>query len=275
MTGFNQGFTKPNRNAASWDADINANFTALEKGYVFPVTVGATSVVTGSIIDIASGYIANLYNGSTAERGPAAMCLQAGSPGNTVYCLQHGAVNSFTAYSGHLAPGVPFYPSIATPGWVTTSLSDASLYFLGRAFAEGAFTFAPYARNNQRISNTVSGIAHCASGTLGVFSFGMFVGAVGFNTQLRVRSNSCDNIRVTFYSNSARTTIIYDTAINSGNLGVRTIDMIDAAMWPYSMGLIAYPGFGKIHGEVQVLSSAATAINSQAFQVNFIGMRLV
>lgn len=277
MTGFPQGFTLPNRNASGWDSDLNANFGLLERGFVMPFVVGTAAVNTGTLIQAASFStgtlgIANIYQ-FPAGNPPDALALQAGSPGNVVYGLVQGALTDFAAYSGQLLHGSVYGASVVTPGWVTSSFDQAPQWLLGRCLQNGVFTFNPTPRAATPYSRTESGMSHCASGTLGVFSFAMMVGTLGMNTLVRVRSNSCDNYRLTFYANSGRSTIIYDTVINSGNLGVRTIDMQDAATWVYSLGVTPYPLYGIIHGALQVLSSAATAINSQNFQVTFAVLR--
>lgn len=287
MAGANQGFVKPNRNASSWDSDVNGNFTLSERGFVMPFVVGSTAVTTGQLLHAAissttlsnSAPIANIYGPYYAENQtlpPSALALQAGSPGNTIYGLVQGVLTDFAAFCGQLTNGDWFGASVDTPGWLTNSLDRANMFVLGRAWANGTLLFNPTGRPPSTRTQTVSGMAHCASTTLGVFSFFFeSVGIGGFNSRLRIRSLSCDNYRVTIFSNSGKSTIIYDTAINSGNLGVRTIDLVDAAMWPYSLDAAGIPPlWGALHGTLEVLSSAATAINSQNFQINADFVRL-
>lgn len=281
---MDQGFTKPNRNAASWDSDINANFTLLERGYVVPFVVGSQSVNTGTLVNIVSAGVNSYGVGNYhAPNGtglvgllPDLLCLQAGSPGNLVYGLSHGAINNFGPYSGQLSKGTFFTTSVLTPGWVSNCFDLGGMLTLGRVISDDIIFFNPNATTQRQFSRIVSGMAHAASGELSTFSFHLNnLGTYGFGAYLRVLSNSCDNYRITIYANSERSTIIYDTAINSGNLGVRTRDMIDASLFVYSLtGTDVTSLWGSLHGRLEVLSSAATAINSQNFSVTLAGMRI-
>ena len=272
--GISQGFTKPNRNASSWDSDINANFTQLEKGYFVPAVCAAnTAVFTGQLVTFNASGLAQAYNpiGNSLFR-PSGIALETTSPGNTGYFLVRGALQQFTPWSGQLARQgntARFFASIRTPGWVTTSANESANIVIGHVLADGTYSISMRETPPSVSGQTSSGQAHAASGALGVFSFSMFVGAYGLNHVLRVKATSCDNFRATFYADSARTSIIYDTTVLSGNIGVRTYDMIDAAMWPFSLNISSSVLAGIIHGAVQVLSSAVTAINSDSFSCYF------
>lgn len=270
---MDQGFTYPSRNQSNWDTDLNENFRKLERGFVFPAIVGPVSVVTGHLV-IHGGALdgtVDIYSAANNTNPHWGVSLQATSPGNVGYFLRYGGLTGFAAYSGQgLARN--FYASVITPGWVTSINSVSNMVEVGRYLSGSsvnAILFSPeFGLNNFFGTSVNCGISHAASAGIDVFSFTVFAGRTGYNTHLRVQCLSCDNYRVTFYSNSARTTVIYDTAVLSGNLSVRTIDMIDDAIWPYSLNNVPPNMYGIIYGAVQVLSSAATAINSQAFQVS-------
>jgi len=266
-----QGFTKPNRNAAGWDSDVNANFTIIERGYLIPRACGPAAISSGQLVTFNASGFAAVYDPFTALGPPDAVAINAASPGNTAYFLGWGAISSFSPWSGQMAMGqqARIVPSIRTPGWVTSCLDFGTMFDLGRVIDQGTYTFNPGAAPARFGTLTVSGISHCASTNFGVFSFTMQVGANGFNTRLRVATLSCDNYRVAFFADSAKLNAIYDTAILSGNLSVRTITMIDAALWSYSLDYSSSDMFGRIYGTIEVLSSAATAINCGAFSVQF------
>lgn len=266
-----QGFTKPNRNAAGWDSDVNANFTIIERGYLFARACGPAAIASGQLVTFNASGFAAVYDPFAALGPPDALAFNAASPGNTAYFLAWGAVSSFAPWSGQLpmTQGGRIAPSIRTPGWVTSCLDYGTMFDVGRVIDQGTYIFKPGARPAQFGSVVASGISHCASTNFGVFSFTMQVGANGFNTRLRVATLSCDNYRVAFFADSAKLNAIYDTTINSGNLSVRTIDMIDAALWAYSLDYSSSDMFGRIYGTIEVLSSAATAINCGAFSVEF------
>lgn len=271
-----QGFTKPNRNAASWDADVNANFTLIEKGYLLPLVVGPTTITSGQLVTTNNSGFAVAYNPSSlGGLGPLAVSLAVTSPGNTAYFLTRGALGDFAPYSGQFSPADPIYPSITTPGWVTNCLQNGALYTFGRCLntASGQYLFDPVVRANLRQTHVQCGFAHCASTTLGVFSFGfMTVGNLGICDRLRIITRSCNSWRITLYANSARTTTLYDTVVNSGNIGVTTMDMIDDALFRYNCTDTA--SVFAVYGQIEVLSTAFTTINSDVFNVQMIGLRL-
>lgn len=269
---MDQGFTFPNRNQNNWDSDLNENFRKVERGHVFPGVVGPVTTTSGMLISFNNSGFVIPFSASNVHEPPDGVALQATSPGNTGYYAAWGSMNSFAPWSGQLTIGQPYYASVVSPGWVTQSLDQAGMHRLGMVIRQGAYTFQPTRRNEFYGTHIRSGIAHCASVALGYFDFTVFGGVNGICNHLRILSLSCDNYRATFFANSGRTSIIYDTAVLSGNLSVRTIDMDDSALWPYSVSNVGSM-YGLLYGRIEVLSSAATAINSQAFQVRFVPNR--
>lgn len=263
-----QGFSKPNKNAANWDSDVNGNFTILERGHHFFAAVGPTTVVTGQLVSFnSSGFIVAHDPSSLGQVDGFA--FQVTSPGNTAYFIARGSMGDFAAWSGQFAINDRIFPSVATPGWVTNCLDQAGLTYLGRCLSpsSGNYLLDNMPIAHHRVSDVRCGFMNAASVPTSIFSFFFpMAGNLGICETLRVRTLSCDNYRVTLYANSARSDVVYDTVVLSGNLSVRTIDMIDSALFPYRCTDAA--SVFVLHGAVEVLSSAATAINSDRVRVD-------
>lgn len=258
-----QGFTKPNRNAASWDSDLNANFTLIERGFVFPGVCGPVAINTGQwVTHNASGFVVP-YDAKSVGMRPRGFAYQVTSPGNTGYFVRRGGVNSFSPYSGQLDLGAAFYPSVSSIGWVTSCLYNAGMHRLGFTGRQGEYVFDAEPQKPTRVTDIRCGFAN----TTLTFSFAfLYAGNKGIVEFFRIRSNSANNYSVRLFSNSGRTDVIYQSVVRSGQIAINTVDFQDNAMFPYYS--TDTNSVFSIYGQIDVLSTAATTIDSDAFRID-------
>lgn len=256
-----QGFSFPSQNAADWDTDLNANFVLLQRGYVVPRIVGATAINTGFLVTLNSSGLAVAYDGRSFGLGePFGIATQVGSPGNEADFVVWGAVSSVVTWSGQITLGAPVYASPYTPGLVVGPYTGAMVE-AGRALHVNGVMFRPRMRETQVYTTVNCGFAFPTT----TFSFAVDVGRRGIVRDLRVQAASVNNFQVTFYANSGRTDIAYQTRITSGQIAVNTIFLRDAALWPYEATDTASPF--TIYGAVDVISSSVLTVVSGAFSV--------
>ena len=265
---MDQGFTAPNRNQANWDTDINGNFSRIERGFYAPGVVGPTFVASGHVVTYNSSGLIERFNPHSFASQPHGLAFQVTSPGNTGYMIAWGGVNTFTTWSGQLALGQPFYASARTPGWVTNCLDNSGMWQIGITGREGEYLIHPDRLPPTRRTHVNCGFANV---TQALSAYFLHAGQRGITEQLRIRCASCNNYQVTFYSNSARSDIFYQTVVLSGNISVNTVDFIDQALFPYYSTDANSPFV--VYYRIEVLSSAATAVTSDFFRADLALLR--
>ena len=257
-----QQFLTPTNGAADWDASLNANFTALERGFYATAQAGM-DVNTGYVIWINSGNFMFHFDPNSRAIQPHGMALTSASSGDTLQVLLWGIARSL-GITSPAVPGIPCYVSGATPGLIVGSYSGADRP-VGFGLGVPGLVFAPGRRIlPEQLTRTVSVVA--VTGSLHYFT--MDSGQWGWVSDLRLRGNSGDFVNLWFHSGSTRAAseLLYQT--KSG--GVWTIGDSahwDRAGWPYRNTLTNTIS-GLIWGTLQI--DSASAVGSDGFSVTAI-----
>lgn len=245
-----------------WDADINANFAIIDRGFHRKLTA-ATLINTGDICIVASGGIAVKHDPkSLSNTWGAAMAYKQVVSGATDTFLLWGAISSVGVWSGNITPGQPVYSSAVTPGFAVSSYSAAA-YPVGIALTSNAMIFAPGRPMLPEKITQVQTLGPFATGS--THAFNLNIGHRGFIRRVEV-ANSYSLWTMKFHSGSARVSseLLYET--QSG--GVTSNYLLDAAGFPYENTDTASPGM--LFGNVLVSSGASSGY----FTVRVVAERL-
>jgi hypothetical protein len=192
-------------------------------GYV--VTLDA-AVNTGYATFITSGGHGLHFDPNSEAIYPHGVFLTGGTgAGSLATYLPFGYVNSLVS-NGALVPGRDYFVSPTTVGLITSSYSAASRR-IGRAITASNFLVNPANRAEYERLTRVVTITIAPTST---HLFTLDPGKNGWVRDLLMKSVAADKVGLAFYSNSARTNLLYQTA--SG--GLTTVSSFtDRAGWPY------------------------------------------
>lgn len=229
---------------SDWDTALNSNFSKLERGFHFVERVGV-NVNTGDVCRLASnGFMSPISCDPSRER-VLGLALVSASSGDSVQFLHHGIVRSLAIFSlGN--PGEQLFISPFTLGMVARSYSGAH-FSAGKRLSGSGFMFMPEHFVPEYLSrvSTVAGVV----GTN--VDFTIDVGKRGWVRQL-IAQGSSNLVSISFFSNSARTTRLYETI--SGGLTV-VGSFLDQAGWPYE-NTDASTLNGNVYGRLRINSGS-------------------
>lgn len=260
MSTTDQNFTLPSAGQADWDTDLNANFTIIGRGYHKLFTAGS-EIRTGTIVTVSSDGYANAFDPSSLSNTPHAFAYKAVASGEQDTFLLHGVVRSVGVLSGAI-PGKPFFSSAITPGVVVASYSAADRSG-GIGVEEDGIYFSPgrggalpeiLARSVQ--VTAVTGSSHF---------FTMDGGRYGSVRRILATGASADLVELSFYSNSSRADLLFQTL--SGGVSV-VGSFIDQAGLPY-YNSDASTLSGLVYGTLEVKSAAAVGSDTIDVSVTF------
>lgn len=225
------------------------------------LTAGNT-VSLGYSVWINSGAFAFHFNPNSADARPHALAMSAAASGSVFKAILIGAVNS-VVFNAALTPGRDYFTSALTPGFIVASYS-AAYPRVGYAVTAGIFKFCI----DDRIpAEQLTKVATITINPTSTHLFSVDVGKTGWIRDLLMKSNSADKVGLAFYSNSARTDLMYQTI--SG--GVTTVaSFIDRAGWPFD-NTDASTLSGILYGKIWPDSTAVIA--SQDVQVRLVADR--
>ncbi len=237
---------------ADWDADTDANFGIIERGYHTTARAGI-AINSGYACWMTSGGFMVPFDPNSLTIQPTAFAFTAPTSGDSALFLLTGIVRSlYTAF----VPGQDYFVSPVTPGLLVGSYSAASRK-VGIGLDGGGIYFNPRPVLPEQLSNVTTVVILPATEHL----FSVDLGKSGTVRDLLMKSNSMDKVGLAFYSNSARDNLLYQT--KSG--GVTTVaSFVDRALWPYD-NTDASTLSGLLYGKVWV--DSGSAVSSQALQI--------
>jgi hypothetical protein len=151
------------------------------------------------------------------------------------------------------------YVSALTPGVMVSSYA-AAFRAVGRNVGSQAIEFDAMAREHLPEQLTSSIAISAVTGSLHLFSAS--AGRWGWNRQTVMIGNSADHVELKWYSDSARSKLLYSTV--SG--GVTVVGSFqDRAGWPFENTDASTLG-DLVYGSVKVLSSAAVGSDTVSIQ---------
>ncbi len=256
---------------ADWDSGLNANVTIQERGN--HVTIQAGMVInTGYVCWVNSGAFAFHYDAQSVDIRPHGFAWTGASSGDDVQLLVRGTIRSLDICSPVVA-GIDAYVAAATPGLVVNSYSG-SWPAVGWGTGAGQLYFDPHiVRQAERFTRVFS--IEFALESLHMFTMDM--GGYGWARETRMAAESGDLMRLWFYSDSARTDLLYSTL--SGGVDATSLYKIgdtnigyfsDKSGWAYS-NTDASTINGLIYGKVEVHSLGS--VNSTDLAVTLVGER--
>lgn len=229
---------------ADWDTALNANFSTLERGFHFVERVGA-AVNTGDICRASSGGFMFPVSCDITDRGLLGLSLVSAASGDSVQFLQNGIVRSLSVFSLG-TPGERLFISPSVLGTVARSYSGA--YFsAGRRLSGAGFLFNPQPFLPEFLTkvSTVAGLVNTN------VDFTLDLGKRGWVRKV-IMQGSADLVTLSFFSNSARTTRLYET--KSG--GVTSVgSFLDQAGLPYE-NTDASTLSGLVYGRLRIMAGA-------------------
>lgn len=242
-----QQFSVQASGTADWDTALNANFNILERGFHLVERVG-TPVNTGDICRLNnSGFMLPCSCNPGGQR-LLGLALTAAASGDSIQFLLHGIVRSLAVFSLG-TPGERLFVSNQTLGMVARSYSAAQVA-VGKRLSGGGFYFDPkmdahFLPEYLTQVTTVAGVANTD------VDFSIDLGERGWIRRI-VMQGSADLVTLSFFSNSARTTRLYET--KSG--GVTSIgSFVDQAGLPYE-NTDASTLSGLVYGRLRIMSGA-------------------
>jgi spore coat protein U-like protein len=240
-----QGFTTPTAGQADWDASLNADLAILERGYNITERAGV-AINTGNVLYLNSGGFFFPYDPNSLSILPSAMAFTAAASGDSLTALAWGIVRSLGINSPAVA-GRQLFVSAKTPGLVVGSYGGADRP-IGMGLTGYGVLFQPRALTPEILTSSLA--IQAVTGSLHTFT--LDVGKWGTNRQTVMIGNSADLVELKFYSDAARTTLLYST--KSGGVSV-VGSYQDRAMWPYDNTDAV--NSSAIYGTLKVMSAAA------------------
>ena len=259
MSTTDQNFNLPSQGQSDWDSDLNANFTIIGRGYHALITAGST-VNTGTVLTVTSDGYAHHYDPNSLSNRPYAFAYKAITSGEQDTAVLHGIIRSLDVLTPAV-PGLPVFGSAAGNGYIASSYSGADrplgigLYEDGIYFDPGRALFPEIIVQSAQVS-AVTGSTHY---------FSMDGGRGGFIRRVLAIGASADLVEIQFYSNSARSDLLFETV--SGGVSV-VGSFIDQAGLPY-FNTDASTLNGLIYGALQVMSDAAVGSDTIDVSVTF------
>jgi hypothetical protein len=258
MTTTDQNFTLPTNGQSDWDADLNANFTIIGRGFHKLLTAGS-DITTGTIVTVSSDGYANMMDPNSLYNKPHAFAYKAVNSGEQDTFLLHGLVRSLGVLSAAI-PGQPFFANATSAGFVAASYSGADRP-AGIGVEEDGIYFSPGAA---LFPETITQSSQVSAVTGSTHYFTMDGGRGGFFRRLNCTGASADLVEVKFHANSARSDLLYQTV--SGGVSV-VGSFIDQAGVPY-YNSDASTLSGIVYGTLEVKSDSA--VGSDTIDVSVI-----
>ena len=230
---------------------------AIERGYHITERAG-TAINTGQVLWLNSGGFFFPFNPNSESIGPNAYAFTAAASGDSFTVLAWGIVRSLGINSPAI-PGKALFVSALTPGLIVTSYAGANRP-VGRGLAAGGILFNPNQNDRfpERLTSSVA--INAVTGSLHLFS--MSAGRWGWNRQVVMIGNSADLVELKFFSDAARSNLLYCTI--SG--GVTTVGSFqDRAGWPYENTDASTLG-DLVYGSLKVMSSAHVGSDTVSVQ---------
>lgn len=243
-------FVIPTEGQADWDSALDANFTALERGYHLTERAG-TDISTGQCLDLNSG---GFFFPNTGGIAPMAYAYTAASSGDSMTALAWGIVRSLGVNSA-LVCGKPVFANGS--GFLSTS--GVSSFPAGVALDNGGVLFSPLRFNNAGgYTPTYFSSSLAINAVVGsLHTFTMSVGGLfGWNRRVRLNSNTAGLAEIKFYRDAALTDLQYSTL--SGGINPLSGNFNDRASWPFDTDS------GTIYGTLSVFS---TGVGSDTLNV--------
>jgi hypothetical protein len=208
------------------------------------------AVSTGHVLWQNSGGFFFHFNPNSQTIWPTHLALFAASSGDSTSVLALGAVRSLGIHSLSV-PGFPLFVSALTPGMVVRSYAGADR-MIGFGLPNYGVQFNP---SKAYILERLTSSLAIAAVTGSLHLFDMEAGLYGWNRQTVLIGASADLVELKYYSDSARTDLLYAT--RSG--GVSTVgSFCDQAGWPYKATAIG----SLVYGSLKVMSAAAVGSDS-------------
>lgn len=250
-------FDTPTDGQGDWDSGLAANFLALERGYHVTERAGI-AINTGQVLWLNSGGFFFPFNPNSESVSPHAYAFTAAASGDTLTALAWGIVRSLMINSPAV-PGKALFVSALTPGLIVTSYAAANRP-VGRGLSGGGILFNPN-QNDRFPEQITSSIAiNAVTGSLHLFSAS--AGRFGWNRQTVMIANSANLIELKYFSDSARTKLLYQT-ISGGVSGVGSYQ--DRAGWPWENTDASTLG-DLVYGSLKVMSAALVGSDTISVQ---------
>lgn len=257
ITNDNQ-FELQSAGQADWDSGLNANFTLLERGY-HQTAVAGMAINTGyALWQSSAGYWFHFNPNSEAIR-PHALALFAANSGESLQALVFGIVRSLAIHSA-IPQGGPVFVSVATPGFLVGSFSGARRA-VGRGIVPGLFFDANFGAD---LPENLSRVASVEAVVNSAHYLSWDIGRHGWVRQLDINATTADLVSLTLYSNSARSTRLYETF--SGGV-TASGSFMDRAGFPYENTDPATIS-GLIYGTLQLNSGAVVTSANLSVTIN-------
>ena len=255
MTTKDNGFSLLTTGQGNWDTDLDGNFSILERGYHITEHAGI-AINTGNVLWLNSGGFFFPFNPNSVTAWPHAIAYTAAASGDSLQALAWGVIRSLDINSP-CVPGRHMYVSALTPGLIVGSYSGADRP-IGVGLLGSGILFQP---GHRRLPEQITSSLAIAAVTGSLHVFTMDPGKWGWNRYTDMIGNSADHVELKWYSDSARTKLLYSTV--SG--GVTTVGSFhDRAGWPYENTDAALSGL--IYGSLQVLSASAVGSDTISVQ---------
>lgn len=254
------GFVTPSTGQADWDASLTADLGVIERGYHITERAGV-AINTGEVLWINSGGFAFQYNPNSESIVPHAMAFTAAASGDSLKMLAWGVVRSLAINSAGI-PGQQLYGSAATPGLICGSYGGAN-----RPIGFGLVGYGVAFRPGALVPETLTSCLAIAAVTGSLHLFTVDRGKAGYNRQTYISGLSADLVELKFYSDAARSTLLYST--KSGGVNALSV-FLDRALWPFDNTDAV--NSSAIYGSLKVMSAAA--VGSDTIQVRGIWDRI-
>jgi len=259
MSTTDQNFSLPSAGQADWDSDLNGNFTIISRGYHTLATAGV-DIATGQIVTVNSDGLARLFDPNSLTNQPHLFAYKAVNSGEQDTFLLQGMVRSL-AIASPAIPGHTLFASATGSAYVVTSYSAAdrpvgiATYEDGFFFSPGRAIFPEFLTDSAEVS-AVTGSSHL---------FQLDGGAGGFVRHLTAIGNSADLVEVQLWSNSARTSPLYETISGGVSVVGSFRDQAGFPFWNTDASTIS----GAIYGTLQVLSASTVGSDTIGLSVGF------
>lgn len=246
MTTKDNLFSTQATGTNDWDTAENANWNIVERGAHVTLQAGI-AINTGQVLAVNSGGFLFPFDINSQAARPKFFSYTAAASGDTLNVLRNGVVRSLGVTSNAVV-GLPIFVDAKSPGIIVASYSGANRR-LGIGMPGFGIIFDPQ-------PDYFPGEAYTTVTTISavVGSTHLFIvdhGLRGWNRRTLMQGSS-NLVKLQFWSNSARTTLLYETF--SG--GVTTVgSFLDQAGWPYE-NTDASTYSGKMYGSFSVLSGS-------------------
>ncbi len=201
------------------------------------------------------------FNAMSEDISPMGLALTGGTGvGSGIIVLLRGIASGFQVTS-NVPVSLDAYVSALTPGMLVGSY-NGSFRRVGLNVGSYIFDIRPDAFNAlPETLNSSIGVS-AVTGSLHTFTVG--VGRRGINRETVVIGNSADLVEIAFYSDAARSTLLYKT--KSGGISV-VGSFQDRALWPWDNTDAV--NSASIYGTIKIMSAAAVGSDTISVQAKW------